>query len=73
VRVIEILHPGSAAADRALAEITTEYKKRFQQEAVLRVRSRARVQFAASGRAATPAQTAGLRACIAASVCLRRC
>lgn len=39
VVVIEILHPASAQADAALEEIAREYKRRFQQESVLRVRA----------------------------------
>jgi hypothetical protein len=43
--VVEIDHPRSAAADAALDEIAAEYKRRFRQEAVMRVRTRAEVRF----------------------------
>ena len=45
VMVIEILHPADAAADRAIEEIIRAYREKFRQEAVLRVRDRARVNF----------------------------
>lgn len=35
--VIEIVHPAGPAADAELREIADEYKRRFRQEAVLRV------------------------------------
>jgi hypothetical protein len=37
VMVIEVLHPADAEADAAIAEIANEYRRRFRQEAVLRV------------------------------------
>ena len=37
VMVIEVLHPPGAEADAAIAEIANEYRRRFRQEAVLRV------------------------------------
>jgi hypothetical protein len=37
VMVIEVLHPRGAVADAAIAEIASEYRRRFRQEAVLRV------------------------------------
>ena len=37
VMVIEVLHPPGAEADTAIAEIANEYRRRFRQEAVLRV------------------------------------
>ena len=37
VMVIEVLHPPGAEADVAIAEIANEYRRRFRQEAVLRV------------------------------------
>ncbi len=43
--VMEIDHPPSAALDAALDEIAAEYKRRFRQEAVMRVRTRAEVEF----------------------------
>lgn len=47
VMVIEILHPPGDAADRAIEEIVRAYREKFRQEAVLRVRGRARVSFGA--------------------------
>lgn len=43
--VVEINHPPSAAVDAALDAIAAEYKRRFRQEAVMRVRTRAEVEF----------------------------
>ncbi|MGH7549170.1 MAG: DUF3574 domain-containing protein [Gemmatimonadota bacterium] len=43
VMVIEIVHPASAEADSAIAAIAGEYRRRFRQDAVLRVTSDARV------------------------------
>ena len=43
--VLELLDPGDAASDRAVTEIIAEYKRRFEQEAVLRMRSRVDAQF----------------------------
>jgi acetylornithine deacetylase/succinyl-diaminopimelate desuccinylase-like protein len=43
--VVEVNHPPSAAVDTALDEIAAEYKRRFRQEAVMRVRTRAEVEF----------------------------
>ena len=43
--VVEIVHPPTAAADSGIAQIITAYKRRFEQEAVLRVTSLVRVQF----------------------------
>jgi hypothetical protein len=40
-RVLQLLHPVDAAAESAIGAIIAEYKKRFAQEAVLRVKSRA--------------------------------
>ena len=37
VMVIEIVHPRNPAADQAVEEIASEYRRRFRQEAVLRV------------------------------------
>ena len=37
--IVSLIHSGDQTADRAVQEITTVYKARFQQEAVLRVRS----------------------------------
>lgn len=38
--VLELIHPDDAATERAIREIAAEYKRRFSQEAVLRVRDR---------------------------------
>jgi hypothetical protein len=43
--VIEIVHPMSADDDRAVVEIADEYRRRFRQDAVLRVSSPARLDF----------------------------
>ncbi|MGH7570632.1 MAG: DUF3574 domain-containing protein [Gemmatimonadota bacterium] len=45
VMVIEIVHPASAGADSAIAAIAEEYRRRFRQDAVLRVTTDARVHF----------------------------
>lgn len=45
VMIIEILHPLSAEHDRTINEIAVEYKRRFHQEAVLRVTLPARMDF----------------------------
>ena len=42
---LNLVHPDSEAAERAAQVIVTEYKSRFQQAAVLRVRSYACVSF----------------------------
>ncbi|HEY2321478.1 MAG TPA: DUF3574 domain-containing protein [Thermoanaerobaculia bacterium] len=39
--VVEIIHPDRTANDAKICEIIEEYKRRFQQEAVLLVRDRA--------------------------------
>jgi hypothetical protein len=43
--VLNLDHPESAAADKAIGEIVAEYKTRFRQESVLRVKSYACVSF----------------------------
>jgi hypothetical protein len=43
--VVEILHPADGRSDAALEEIAAEYKRRFRQEAVMRVRAPAVVEF----------------------------
>lgn len=43
--VVEVDHPPSAEVDAALDAIAEEYKRRFRQEAVMRVRTRAEVEF----------------------------
>lgn len=45
VIVVEILHPASAEADAALEAIASEYRRRFHQDSVLRVRSTADARF----------------------------
>jgi hypothetical protein len=40
--VVEFVHPERTGIDQAVEEIVTEYKRRFQQQSVLRVQSRAR-------------------------------
>jgi hypothetical protein len=44
-RVIQVVHPPTAVADSAVEAIAVEYKRRFAQESVLRVRSRVEVRF----------------------------
>ncbi|MEM9538108.1 MAG: DUF3574 domain-containing protein [Cyanobacteria bacterium P01_E01_bin.42] len=44
-KLLIILHPNSLEAERSLIEIINNYKEEFQQESVLRVRDRVRVQF----------------------------
>lgn len=43
--VLTVLHAGDAPARRAIAEVAAEYKRRFQQEAVLRERITACTHF----------------------------
>lgn len=43
--VLNLVHPESEAAEKAIQAIVAEYKSRFEQEAVLRVRSPACVSF----------------------------
>src|SRR5262245_34984482 len=43
--VLHVVHPDTEADERGVAEIMREYRARFQQEAVLRVRSSACVSF----------------------------
>lgn len=43
--IVEIVHPGDAAADRALDEIARAYRSRFNQDAVMRVRTPAAQTF----------------------------
>jgi hypothetical protein len=45
VMVIEILHPVGLEHDRAIEEIADEYRRRFRQEAVMRVTMPARMEF----------------------------
>lgn len=43
--VLDLIHAPGAGADVAVNEIAAEYKRRFRQEAVMRVRASADVQF----------------------------
>jgi hypothetical protein len=43
--VLQIIHPDAGADERAVEEIVREYRARFEQEAVLRVRATACVSF----------------------------
>ena len=43
--VLELIHPADARADTAILEIIAEYRRRFRQESVLRVRDRVEVTF----------------------------
>lgn len=43
--VLSIVHPDTGKADAAIRAIAGEYKARFRQEAVLRVRSRACISY----------------------------
>ena len=43
--VLSVLHEGDAASDKAIREIMSEYKTRFKQEVVLRVRNPVRAVF----------------------------
>lgn len=43
--VLTLVHPDDAASDAAVVEIAEAYKQRYEQEAVLRVRSAACVSF----------------------------
>jgi hypothetical protein len=43
--VLELIHPADARADTAILEIIADYRRRFQQESVLRVRDRVEVTF----------------------------
>ena len=45
VMIIEILHPLSPEIDRKIEEIADEYRRRFHQDAVLRVTMPARMEF----------------------------
>jgi hypothetical protein len=43
--VLNLVHPESESAENSIRSIVAEYKSRFQQEAVLRVKSNACVSF----------------------------
>jgi len=43
--VLNLVHPVGEAADKSIQAIVAEYKSRFQQEAVLRVKSYACISF----------------------------
>ena len=45
VMVLEIVHPYEARFDEAVREIAEEYRRRFRQEAVLRVMMPARMEL----------------------------
>ena len=45
VMILEILHPLDRELDRRIDEIADEYKRRFRQEAVMRVTMPARMEF----------------------------
>lgn len=45
VMVIEVLYPHGSEAEASIAEIAEEYRRRFRQDAVLRVTEDARVWF----------------------------
>lgn len=44
-KVLILVHEGDAATDGRIGELMREYKRQFQQEAVLRVDTAARVRF----------------------------
>ncbi|MEJ8854946.1 DUF3574 domain-containing protein [Variovorax robiniae] len=44
-RVLQLVHPDDAPSEQSVAEISAAYKSRFQQEAVLRVRTRTCISF----------------------------
>jgi hypothetical protein len=43
--ILDLLHPDDAMSEQSVQEIMTNYKLRFKQDAVLRVRDTVRVQF----------------------------
>ena len=43
--ILDLLHPDDVTSEQSVREIMTAYKKRFRQEAVLRVRDSVQVQF----------------------------
>ena len=43
--VLELIHPDGAAPERAVTEIIADYKQRFRQESVMRVRDRVEASF----------------------------
>jgi hypothetical protein len=43
--VLELIHAGGPQAEAAVGEIAAEYRRRFRQEAVLRVRDRVEVRY----------------------------
>jgi len=43
--IVEILHPYDATIDAKVREIAEEFRKRFRQEAVMRVSTPARIEF----------------------------
>lgn len=47
--VLELMHPGGLANDTTVRAIMREYRTRFGQEAVLRIQTRARMEFESAG------------------------
>jgi hypothetical protein len=45
VTILEIVHPDDPARDAAVGEIASEYRRRFRQETVLRVRTQVHMDF----------------------------
>ena len=43
--ILDLLHPDDTQSEKSVEEIMTDYKTRFKQEAVLRVRDSVRAQF----------------------------
>jgi hypothetical protein len=43
--VVEVIHPASEQVDDALRQIADEYKRRFRQDAVMRITTPARMRF----------------------------
>ena len=43
--ILDLLHPDDATSEQSVRDIMTDYKVRFRQEAVLRVRDSVGVQF----------------------------
>ena len=43
--VVEVIHPASDQVDSALRQIADEYKRRFRQDAVMRITTPARMRF----------------------------
>jgi hypothetical protein len=43
--LLELTHPAESSADAAVREIMREYRRRFKQEAVLRIQTRVQMEF----------------------------